>query len=1005
MSHQQSSRRPPSTKVACFISAVVAAALITNGCSRSTPAPDLLMGARKALLEADVTRAEELARQIPRESAEWQAGQLVAGEAATKDGRLKVALKYYTQAASLDSESSDGQLALFSAAEIHLELAQLTEAEKLYRQVLNYQPSNGVTNERMAFLLSMTGRRWTALDHYFVLIQSGGASFRELALAADVGRPVEQPEFLEKCRRLNPDDELVRLALATHSYTEGKSDASQQLEMLVKNSPHLVAAQAMRGELLVDGPSDNEFIQWHNALPPAAENSPDIWFVRGLWARKHSELTTARDCFWQTVVQMPFHRRAFYMLGQVLVALEDPQAREITDYAELLVQLSQSIDQVLISEGHKEKAFRETTELLEQLGRIWESCAWAVVARDRFPNATWPAGIFSRHGHKLNSELARIEPESNPVANRPIQRIPEFAQLIARVSKQAASSRNRDPDPISTAASIHFDESSVIPFTYHNGEDPETKGVRTFEQTGGGVGILDFDADGQPDVFLPQGSDWFTGDSYPTPSANFTDKLFRNVDGQGFQDASHGLTGQDSGFGQGCSAGDFNNDGFPDLYVANTGRNCLYENMGDGTFSNVTRTAGIRDVSWTVSMAICDLNADGLPDLFDVNYLKGDDLFERICGGLACSPSVFPGAPDRLLINQGDGQFVMMDEATPQGDSKGLGIVVFELESNRRPELFIANDQVANYFLDNLPASGPYNISLENHANTTGLAFNDDGLPMACMGVAVDDFDGNNFIDLFVTNFHNEANTLYLQDSLGLFGDATKAAGLQAASIPFTGWGTQSLDADLDGWPDLVITNGHVDDYRDQGGEYHMRPQFFRNRQGRFQELMARDAGSWFGEKYLGRGLARVDWNLDGLPEFIVSNLNAPLSVLRNTSRQHGHFLKVYLRATETARDAIGSRVTIRSGSHQVTRQLLAGDGYMACNERVVHFGLVDLTEIDKVTVHWPSGATSELSELPVDTSLIVVEGSLRGTLSRPTASESFPVTTSPVTTEPESAP
>ncbi len=204
---------------------------------------------------------------------------------------------------------------------------------------------------------------------------------------------------------------------------------------------------------------------------------------------------------------------------------------------------------------------------------------------------------------------------------------------------------------------------------------------------------------------------------------------------------------------------------------------------------------------------------------------------------------------------------------------------------------------------------------------------------MACMGIAVDDWDHNGLTDLFVTNFHNEPNTYYLQDAPGLFVDATKPSGLYAASIPFTGWGTQSLDADLDGWPDLVLVNGHVDDYRDVGGEYHMRPQFFRNLGGRFQEMTAQELGPWFGEKYLGRGLARVDWNLDGLPDFIVSNMNAPVSVMKNTTKAPGRFLKFRLHATLTARDSIGARVSVRTKDGDFTRQLMAGDGYMASNE------------------------------------------------------------------------
>ena len=263
---------------------------------------------------------------------------------------------------------------------------------------------------------------------------------------------------------------------------------------------------------------------------------------------------------------------------------------------------------------------------------------------------------------------------------------------------------------------------------------------------------------------------------------------------------------------------------------------------------------------------------------------------------------------------------------------------------------------------------------------------------MACMGIAIDDINGNNLPDLFVTNFHNEANTLYVQDSPGLFIDTTKAAGLQAASIPFTGWGTQALDADLDGRPDLVVANGHVDDYRDEGGEYQMRPQFFRNLGGRFQELLVDDLGPWFGGKYLGRGLARVDWNQDGLPEFIVSNMNSPLSVLKNTSTNTGHFLRIRLSATSTARDAIGSRVTIETSGRQVTRQLMAGDGYMASNERVVEFGLGGSDSVDEVSIRWPSGASSILNSPPVDATYFVVEGSNLATRSDFSHFTSFPV-------------
>ena len=304
-----------------------------------------------------------------------------------------------------------------------------------------------------------------------------------------------------------------------------------------------------------------------------------------------------------------------------------------------------------------------------------------------------------------------------------------------------------------------------------------------------------------------------------------------------------------------------------------------------------------------------------------------------------------------------------------------MGIVSLASSATARPDLFIANDQVANHFLSNQPSDSEFNIQLTDQSLASGVAFNEDGLPMACMGVAVDDWDQNNRPDIFVTNFHNESNTLYLQDAAGLFIDATNSMGLKAASMDYTGWGTQSLDADMDGFPDLVVANGHVDDYRDIGGEYHMRPQFFHNRGGRFVELKANQAGPWFEQKFLGRGLARIDWNQDGLPEWIVSNINSQASVLVNESANTGNFLQIRLIATQTARDASGAFLTLTLPDRTVVRQVVMGDGYMASNERLVQFGLGPETRILKLKIEWPSASESVFADVTANTTISIVEG------------------------------
>lgn len=958
----------------CATAVVLVVLLCVAGCSRSgwtsVPPEESVRRARIALAKEDFAEAQRLTESIPREAPEWQAGKLIAGEAATKSGRLRESLAHYLAAAE-DDTTTDGQLALFSAAEVHKELGQLGAAEQLYRRVLAKNPTNGITNSRMALLLCLTNRRWEALDYFFELIKGGDATFRELGMAADVSRQILQPDLLTQSISSNPTGPQVCLAAAADAFHEGRPEALSQLRSLVQDHPDLIASHAMLGELLVDNPSGREFLEWHAALPTAAEQSPDIWYVRGLWARRQADLSTAADCLWQSVIRMPFHRRGFCSLAQVLTAINDPDGDAVQRYCDLLGDVSQQIDHVLVSDGRNEAAVRKVTELMEQAGRIWEACAWAVEARRQFQTSDWPDSVLNRLAHRLQPELPRIDSEYNPAAGRVASNVPGFDTLIA----DAASKGADDVKATSSVSTIRFDSADVINFQYNNADDPETQGVRVQEQTGGGVGIIDFDRDDFPDVFLPQGVEWISGRNAPEHTSSLHDGLFRNLRGEDFADVSDALSSGAAGFGQGCTVGDFNNDGFPDLYVANIGRNCLYQNLGDGTFRDVTDDALMTNADWTASAVLCDLNADGLPDIYDVNYLTGDDVYTKICRERACSPKVFDGALDCLWINQADGRFQRVEGATPGHQSKGLGIVVFETVADRRPSLFIANDQVANFLLKNDPANNSENILLKDDALITGLAFNDQGLAMACMGIAVDDLDGNGLLDLFVTNFQDESNTVYLQDTVGLFVDATRAAGIQAASLPYTGWGTQTLDADLDGLQDLIVANGHVDDGREFGRDYHQPPQLFQNRGGRFQELPSSQLGSYFSGMYLGRGVARVDWNRDGLPEFIVSNINSSVSVLKNASESVGHSVSVRLVATETARDAIGARVTVTFAGREVTRQLTAGDGYMASNERLVQFGLGSTTKIDRVQIHWPSSAISELKSVPVDCTLTVVEG------------------------------
>ncbi len=948
------------------------------GCRETPSSPDqLLRNARIALARGEFSEAERLARGISGTSSMWPEAASIQAEAAGKAGHLADGVRLYLALGERQRQSGEQPLGDYYAAEILRDAGRLSEAERLYRQFLADAPENAATHERLAFLASATGRRWESVPHYFFLVKSGSASIEELILFADLDRPVEQRPWLEECVRRAPEDRLVQLGLASDDFWVKDADkAISSLQAVVASQPDLISAQASLGELLVQL-QDRPLLAWHAALPAAADNHPDIWYVRGLWARKRNRLSMSASCFREAIRLAPTNRRATFQLGQVLRALQHPAADAVEIRSRQLIELTQALDQVLRGKSTRDGPFRRTSLLLEQMGRYWEAGAWGVVARKEFPEVTWPRELLSRVAGKLNDQLPLVVAEENlSLRLNPMDFAPFDAESLADYRSFS------DPDASSHVGSIHFVEDQGLDFTYWNGADPQTPGARQFEQTGGGVGTLDFDRDGWPDLFFPQGLDWRTGSIVPEISNRFSDGLFRNRCGEGWGDVSMSAGLRDTGFGQGCAAGDFDNDGFPDLYVANVGRNRLLHNNGDGTFADVADAAGLTTGDWTVSCALVDVNGDGDPDLYDVNYLTGPGVYEVICNGKACSPGAFAGAPDQLLISRGNGRFAFHPPDSPEVDGKGMGMVAFDGSERGRPSLFIANDQVPNFLLQNRATDNGDRVRFDDEGFPAGVAFNQDGLAMASMGIAADDADGDGRIDFYVSTFKDEGSTLFLQSSPGLFVESANTAGLKGPTFPFVGWGAQFLDADLDGWPDLVGVNGHVDDYRDEGGEYHMRPQFFRNLGGaRFAELPGAEIGPFFSQPRLGRGLARLDWNRDGRMDFAVSHIGDRAALVTNDTAQAGHFLNVRLSARTTARDAIGASVEVVAGDRRWTKQLVAGDGYMASNERLLQFGLGPAETVTRVEVIWPSGATSTVHDVPANRTLELIEHSPRGLL------------------------
>ena len=575
-----------------------------------------------------------------------------------------------------------------------------------------------------------------------------------------------------------------------------------------------------------------------------------------------------------------------------------------------------------------------------------------------------------------------------------------------------------EPEPPAFDGHPAFEEVAApvgLTFTRFDGRTPDEKGVieggrRMFEWPGGGVAAFDHDADGAPDLLFTQGREWGEENdppgSAPDPAApaDRRDRLFRNVataGGRRFEDVTDAAGLVLTGFGQGAAAGDFDGDGFADLYICNAGANRLLRNNGDGTYTDVTESAGLGGSDWTASAAVADLNADGLPDLYDANYLTGPEVFTLVCVSgddppRACNPQAFPAAADRLWLNLGTGRFADVSEeaglaaaapdaADPAGP--GLGVTVTDFDGAPGNEVFVANDQRANHFYTRGPTAGPGGVpKLTEAALAAGVATGGSAALEACMGVACGDADGDGAADLFVTNFADQSNTLYLgrpANGSVYFEDATRPAGLQAPGYDTLGFGAAFIDYDSDGAEDLTFVNGHLDDFSYDGVLLFMKPALLKNAGGgTFDPVPPAAAGAFYDTPALGRGLARLDWDGDGREEVAVSHLSAPAALLRNFY-DGGARISLRLAGTAGDRDAVGAAVTVTVRTAEGipggprTKRITAGDGYMCSDEKRLAFGLgaVSAGAALSVSVRWPGGAVETFDGVTAGGRFLLVEG------------------------------
>lgn len=496
------------------------------------------------------------------------------------------------------------------------------------------------------------------------------------------------------------------------------------------------------------------------------------------------------------------------------------------------------------------------------------------------------------------------------------------------------------------------------------------------EMLGSGAAFFDYDADGDPDLYFVNGA------SLPgyNPEELPTNCLYQNNGDGTFIDVTEKSGVGDIGYGHGCAVGDYNNDGYLDLYVTNYGKNCLYRNNGDGTFTDVTDEAGVAEPRWSTSCAFADYDKDGNLDLYVVNYIVYSIDENPWCGlqdkGIRgyCEPDNFTAQSDTLYRNNGDGTFadVTLTTGIYNDTGKGLGVVWGDYDNDGAIDIYVANDSTENLFYHN-QGDGTFS----EVGFMIGVAVSENGAAENGMGTAFGDWDNDGWLDLTVTNYAEQTNTLYHNDGDGFFTDVTTATKTAKITYSYLGWATTFFDYDNDGYGDVFVANGHLhENLAELGleGTYGQRNLLFKNMwDGTFIDVSA-SLGHGLKFEDVSRGTTFADYDLDGDIDILVTNSNTPPRLLRNDGGNKNNWLQIQLKATKSSPDAVGARVKVTAGGMSQIREVQSGDGYLSQRELKLHFGLKTHKSVDQVEIDWISGTKQIVKDVSANQIIFLQE-------------------------------
>lgn len=748
-------------------------------------------------------------------------------------------------------------------------------------------------------------------------------------LATRTGRFEEASAWLDRCERARPDDPAVWKARLNWAKAVGRP------EEVRRAADHLSASSVPRATMLA---------------------------TRAWLAARDNDHEAERTALEAVLTLEPANDGVLERLADLATQAGEPEKVSRLRRQKAAINAARQHYRKMINLPDLAPHALDFARTAEVLGRWFEARTWWALAARRDASV-------AEEARAANDRLAAREAAARLTDDGPL------AKLLGPSRPSGGSTPSKSLRDLVIPQFVDEAFTRGLVFEFDHGPSVEHQLPETMS---GGAALLDFDGDGWLDVYVLQGG--------PFPSRGcsppFGDRLFRNRGDGRFQDvtASSNLADLPGGYGHGVAVGDYDNDGRPDLFITRWRSYALYHNLGEGRFDDVTAGAGLGgDRDWPTSAAWADFDNDGDLDLFVCHYLKWDAEAPTLCayperskpGYMYCDPLMFPALPDHVFRNDG-GRFtdVTSEAGIRDVTGRGLGVVAADLDGDGLVDIYVANDLSANQFHRNL---GGFRFA--EQAMESGLAGSAQGEFLAGMGIARGDLDGDGRLDLAVTNFLNEATTLYHDHGDGFFSDRSTATGLALATRPFLGFGLAALDANNDGHLDLAQANGHVADFSPTRA-YEMRAQILLgDAVGRFHDV-SETAGAPWQVRRLGRGLAIGDVDNDGRMDVLLVSQGAPLALFHNqSSMEDAHFLTLELEGVGSNRDGVGARVTVTAEGRAWVAERFGGGSYLSASDPRLHFGLGRARRVDRVDVRWPSGRSETYEGLRADTAYQLREG------------------------------